>query len=84
MIWIIFIFIWVCSCIIHITLTYYENKHVIYTVGDLIDKTEIYMWSPLVNTIVLIVLGIAIMIAIIINILKLSVWWEKFRNIKLK
>lgn len=65
-------------------MTYYENKHVIYTVGDLIDKTEIYMWSPLVNTIVLIVLGIAIMIAIIINILKLSVWWEKFRNIKLK
>lgn len=84
MIWIIFILIWVCSCIIHIALAYYEDKHVIYKVGDLIDKIELFMWFPFVNTIALILFGIAFMIAKITNLLRLSVLWKKFRNIKLK
>lgn len=86
MTWIIFILVWICSCIISIALVYHEGKrkHIVYTVGDLIDETPYSLWVPLVNTVSLILLGMALMTVKIINLLKLSVLWEKFRNIKLK
>lgn len=84
MIWVIFILIWVCSCIIFIAWTYYEDKHIIYTIGDLIDEIQSFMLFPFVNTIMLIALGIALMMDKINNLLKLSALWQKFRNIKLR
>lgn len=84
MIWVILILIWLCSSITHIALAYYKDKHAIYNVGDLIDKMELFMWFPFINTVALIALGIVIMIVKIANLLGLSVLWEKFRNIKLK
>ena len=65
-------------------MTYYEDKHIIYTIGDLIDEIQLFMLFPYVNTITLILLGIAFMIDKIKYLLKLSVLWQKFRNIKLK
>jgi hypothetical protein len=84
MIWIIFILIWLCSCIIFIVWTYYDEKHIIYTIGDLIDEIKLFMLFPFVNTITLILFGISLMMDGINNLLKLSVLWQKFRNIKLK
>lgn len=84
MIWIILILIWLCSCIIFIAWSYYDEKHNIYTIGDLIDEIRLFMLFPFVNTIALILLGIALMMDEINNLLKLSVLWQKFRNIKLK
>lgn len=84
MFWIIFILIWVCSFVIHVALVYYRDKHVIFNVGDLIDKIDFFMWFPLINTFALILLGIIFMLIKIANLLKLTALWEKFRNIKLK
>lgn len=84
MLWIIFVLIWICSCIIYIVWTYYENKHTIFKIGDLIDKIECFMWYPIVNTLFLIIISIAIILHAIAYLLKLPELWEKFKNIKLK
>lgn len=81
---IIFILIYLVSLVIYLIICYRENKNAIFTVGDLIDTTEFFMWFPLLNTIMLLLLGIAITIAKIANLLRLPVLWDKFRNIKLK
>ena len=80
MIWLI----WIFSCIIHITLIYYDNRHTIYKIGDIIDKIYLFMLVPIVNTVALILLGLAFIIDKIVNLLNLSILWKKFRNIKLK
>lgn len=80
----IFILIYLVSLVTYLIVCYRDNKYAIFTVGDLIDRTEFFMWFPFVNTIALILLGIVIMIVKIANLLKLSVLWEKFRNIKIK
>ena len=84
MIWLILVLIYLVSFAIHILLIYLENKWWIYDVGDIIDKIKLFMWVPFVNTIALIVFGIAFIIDEIICRLKLSVLWQKFRNIKIK
>ena len=80
----IFILIWICSFVIHIAWVYHENKYAIFRVGDLIDKIELYMWFPLLNTVLLILICIINMLMKIANLLKLPKLWEKFRNIRLK
>lgn len=80
----IFILIYLMSLVIYLIVCYKDNKYSIVTVGDLIDKTVLFMWFPFVNTITLIIFGFLIMIDKIIKLLKLSVLWEKFRNIKIK
>lgn len=84
MFWIILILTWICSCIIYIVWTYYENKHTIFKIGDLIDLIEIHMWFPVINTGTLIFISIAFILYTIAYLLKLPELWEKFRNIKLK
>lgn len=84
MILVTFILIWLCSFAIFIAMTYHEDKRVIFTIGDLIDRIEFCMWCPLINTASLVVLGIAFVAVGISTLLKLDVLWEKFRNIKLK
>lgn len=84
MIWLIFLLIYLVSFATHILLVYLTGKRLIYTVGDIIDEIDFLMWFPIINTIVLITFGIAFILDKIVHILKLSVLWEKFRNIKLK
>lgn len=80
----IFILIYLVSLIAHFVITYKDNKYYIRKVGDLIDHMEFFMWFPLVNTLALILFGIVIMLVKIVNLLRLPLLWEKFRNIKLK
>lgn len=51
----ILILIYLVSIVIHIIMCYKENKWHIFYVGDLIDKTDFYMWFPVLNTLMLIV-----------------------------
>lgn len=80
----IFLLIYLISFAIHLLLEYRENKRFIHDIGDLIDNIKFYMWFPLLNTILLIVVAVGIFIMKLWKLLKLDVLWEKFRNIKLK
>ena len=84
MIWLILILIYLVSFAIHILLIYLEYKRTIRTVGDIIDEIAPFMWFPIANTLLLILLSIAFILDKIVHLFKLSVLWEKFRNIKLK
>lgn len=77
------ILIWLISTVIWIIWVYIDDKW-IYDVGDLIDKTEFYMWFPIINTVTLIGFVIILFFYKIFVLLKLDILWEKFRNIKLK
>lgn len=81
---IILILIYLVSLVTFLIVCYRENKNAIFKVGDLLDNTEFFMWIPLINTGTLIIFGILMMITKITNLLKLSVLWNKFRNIKIK
>ena len=81
---IIFILIYLISFAIHLLMEYRENKRFIHNIGDLIDNIHFYMWFPLLNTLLLIMLVVSVFIMKIWELLKLNILWEKFRNIKLK
>lgn len=63
---------------------YKESKRSIHNVGDLIDNIKFYMWFPLLNTLMLIVVVIGIFIMKLWGLFKLDILWKKFRSIKLK
>lgn len=81
---IIFILIYLISFAIHLLLGYIDNEKSIHSIGDLIDNIHFYMWFPLLNTLLLIVVVVGIFIITLWKLLKLDILWEKFRNIKLK
>lgn len=81
---IIFILIYLVSLVIHLVIYYKENKRHIFYVKDLLDEIKFYMWSPILNTILIIVVVIGIVIAKLLEVSKLDILWEKFRNIRLK
>lgn len=81
---IIFILIYLISFALHLLIEYRENKRFIDNIGDLIDHIQIYMWVPLINTLMLILIVVVIFIMKICELWKLDILWEKFRNIKLK
>ena len=80
----LFILIYLISFAIHVLLEYKEDKKIIYNIGDLIDNIRFYMWFPLLNTLILIIVVIGIFIIKLQELLKLDILWEKFRNIKLR
>jgi hypothetical protein len=77
------ILIWLISTILWIIWVYNEEKRWLCDIGDLIDKTEFFMWFPIANTIILIGFMLILFFYKILRLLKLDVLWEKFRNIKL-
>lgn len=84
MIWLTFILIYIITVIAHILLIYLTEKECIYKVGDLIDRIEFFMLCPVANTLALTILLIYLIIYGIIELLKLDIMWENFKNIKLK
>lgn len=79
----VFILIYLISFAIHLLLEYIENKMVIHSIGDLIDNINFYMWFPLLNTLLLIIIVVGVFIMKLWKLLKLDILWEKFRNIKI-
>lgn len=80
----LFILIYLISFVIHLLIEYKENKRFIHDVGDLIDNIRFYMWFPLLNTLMLILVVVFIFTMKIWKLLKLDILWEKFRNVKLR
>lgn len=81
---VLFISIYLMSFIIHLIVCYKENKLHIFYVRDLLDEIEAYMWLPVLNTVLLLLLLLFRIIAWVAIGLKVPTLWEKFRNIKLK
>lgn len=81
---IIFILVYLISFAIHLLMEYKENKMYIHTIGDLMDNIRFYMWFPLLNTLIIVVTSVVILIIKLWELSKISVLWEKFRNIKLR
>jgi hypothetical protein len=79
----ILILIYLISFAIHLVFEYRENKRYIHDVGDLIDNIHFYMWFPLLNTLMLILVVVFIFIMKLWELLKLDILWKKFRNIRL-
>ena len=83
MIW-IFLLIYFVSLAICVIICYRENKYAIYKVGDLIDLIDFFAWIPIINTLFIVILILALLADVIWERTKLNVLWDKFRNIKLK
>ena len=81
MVAIIFTFVYLVSFGIHIIICYQEWKPK--NVGELIDKIELFMWFPIVNTIAIIPVILYLGVEKIWKTFKLNTLWDKFRNIKL-
>lgn len=80
----LFILIYLVSLVIHLVMCYKENKRHIFFVRDLLDEIKIYMWFPILNTLMILVVIIGATIMKLCELFKLDILWEKFRNIKIK
>jgi hypothetical protein len=85
-----FIFTFICvaiytiSFIAHIILLWREDGKSFYTIGDLVDSIDFYMWCPILNTLFLILLAIVCVADFLYKLLRLDVAWNWLMNIKLK
>ena len=62
MIWIIIILVYIVSVIIHMDLIYHANDWRIFTLGDLVDCSEGWMYIPIINTIGLLALLLTVIL----------------------
>ena len=58
----LFILIYLVSLVIHLVICYKENKRHIFYVRDLLDEIDFYMWFPILNTLLILVVLICIVI----------------------
>lgn len=79
-----FILVYLVSFAINLIICYQDNKRHIFNVGDLLDEIEFYMWCPILNTLSLIIIVLAIVADKLWTLSKINILWEKFRNIKIK
>lgn len=76
--------IYILSFIAHIIFLWVEEGKNFYRIGDVIDSIEFYMWFPILNTLLLILIVIEIIVYGLYKLLRLDVAWNWFMNIKLK
>lgn len=84
MFWLIFTLVYLISFAIYIVDIWYEDRRLIFKVGDVLDRIEFYMWCPIINTAALIILIVGFIFVNLIKLTKLDELWEKFRDIKIK
>ena len=80
----IFIAIYIVSFIAHIIMLWIEKGNKFYRIGDVIDSIEFYMWFPILNTLMLLLVSIAVVGYGVYKFLKLDIAWNWLMNIKLK
>lgn len=80
----LFILIYLVSLVVHLIVCYKENKRHIFYMRDLIEEIELYMWCPVINTLMLIAYALYLGIIAIWKVSKLGILWERFKSIKLK
>lgn len=64
-------------------ITHKECEPRVFTLGELFDKMEGWMFIPVINTVALIILALCICIYLIIKHTGIIKLWDKIRNIKL-
>lgn len=84
MFWLIFTLIYIISFAIYIIDIWYEDRRLIFKMGDIIDRIEFYMWCPIINTVSIIIVVVCFAFIGLIKLTKLDELWEKIRNIKIK
>lgn len=80
---ILLVVIYIITVIIHMYITHKECEPRVYTLGELFDKMEGWMFIPVINTIALIILALCVCIYLIIKYTGIIKLWGKIRNIKL-
>ena len=80
---ILFVVIYIITIVIFMYITYKECEYRVFTLGELLDRTEGWMFIPVANTTSLIVLVLCICIYLIIKYTGIIKLWDKIRDIKL-
>lgn len=80
---IFFVVIYIITVVINMYITHKECEPRVFTLGELFDKMEGWMFIPVINTVALIILALCICIYLIIKHTGIIKLWDKIRNIKL-
>ena len=80
----IFILIYLISVAVMLIICYYEEKHYIHDIGDLLDETDGFMWCPFINTVIIIAFCLCLVVVKLWELSRLNLLWEKFRKIRLR
>ena len=87
-VFLIFVVVYIVGIIGLLSLTYFSEKQDIVTIGDLLDKSNSFMYIPMVNIVVLIAILLIFggtWLATYFEIDELcQKLWQKFRNIRIK
>ena len=76
--------IYIVSFISHIIFLWAAEGKNFYRIGDVVDSIKFYMWFPILNTLLLILIVIVIIARVLYKFLRLDVAWDWLMNIKLK
>lgn len=80
---ILFVVIYIITVVVNMYITHKECKPRVYTLGELFDRMEGWMFIPVANTIMLIALALCVCIYLIIKCTGIIKLWNKIRDIKL-
>ena len=76
--------IYIVSFISHIIFLWAAEGKNFYRIGDVVDSIKFYMWFPILNTLLLILIVIVIIARVLYKFLRPDVAWDWLMNIKLK
>lgn len=80
---ILLVVIYIITVVICMYITHKECEPRVFTIGELIDNMEGWMFIPAINTFELLTFAFCVCIDIIINCTWVIKLWDKIRNIKL-
>lgn len=80
---ILFVVIYIITVVVNMYITHKECEPRVFTLGELFDRMEGWMFIPVVNTIALIILVLCVCIYLIIKCTWVVKLWNKIRDIKL-
>lgn len=80
---ILFVVIYIITVVINMYITHKECEPRVFTLGELFDRMEGWMFIPILNTFLLLIIALFICIAIIFNCTWVIKLLDKIRNKKL-
>ena len=80
---ILFVVIYIITVVINMYITHKECEPRVFTLGELFDRMEGWMFIPILNTFLLLIIALFICIAIIFNCTWVIKLLDKIRNTKL-
>ena len=80
---ILFVVIYIITVVICMYITYKKSDYIILTLGELFDEMSEWMFIPVLNTFLLLIITLCICIVIIFNRAWAIKLWDKTRNTKL-